>query len=348
MMKNFLNKNKLIIIFLILINILLLFNILPYLLNIINYIFKILLPFLVGFTFAFILLPLVNFLVKYKFNRKVAVFLVVILFIGVIATGGYLFFSIIVEEISVIIQQVPNYITILEEKIIYFEDKLNFLPIDLIPSYDHLEEVVTDYLMNVLSSFFYILKNGMSYLVSFLMSIILMIYFLIDFDKIINWLRRKTERIQKINVKEYLADIRDTMHAYFKGIILVSFILVILAFILFSIFKIDYSLMLAIIIGITDIIPYIGPYIGGGIAVIIALTTSLKKAIIALIIVILLQMLESWLITPKVQSKSISVHPVLVLLSLIFFGSIWGIIGMLVAVPILAILQTTIKKYLNE
>lgn len=347
-MMNFFNKNKLITIFLILINLLLFFNVFPYLINIINYIFKLLLPFLIGFTFAFILLPLVDFLVKHKFNRKMAVFLVVILFIGIIVVSGYLFFPIIVEEIYVIIQKVPDYITILEEKITYLENKLNFLPIDFLPSYDHIEEEVIDYLMNLLNSFFNILKDGMSYLVSFLMSIVLMIYFLIDFDKIIDWLRKKTEKVQKINLRDYLADIRDTMQAYFKGIILVALILIILAFILFSIFKIDYALMLAIIIGITDIIPYIGPYIGGGVAVIVALTTSLEKAIIVLIIVILLQTLESWLITPKVQSKSISVHPILVLLSLIFFGSVWGIIGMLVAVPILAILQTTIKKYLNK
>ena len=69
-------------------------------------------------------------------------------------------------------------------------------------------------------------------------------------------------------------------------------------------------------------------------------------AIIVLIIIVILQGLESWLITPKIQSKSIKVHPILVLLSLIFFGSIWGVIGMIVAVPLLAIIQTTIRKYL--
>jgi predicted PurR-regulated permease PerM len=178
------------------------------------------------------------------------------------------------------------------------------------------------------------------------MSIVLMIYFLIDFDKIIEWLKLKSDSFKKIKLKEYLVDIKDTMQAYFKGVILVSSILILLSFILFTIFDIDYAFLLAIVIGITDIIPYIGPYIGGGLAVIVALTTSLKKAIIVLIIIVILQGLESWLITPKIQSKSIKVHPILVLLSLIFFGSIWGVIGMIVAVPLLAIIQTTIRKYL--
>lgn len=345
-MMNFLNKNRLINIALILIILLLFFNVFPYLVDIINFIFKLLLPFLIGFTFAFILLPVVNFLVKHKFNRKLAVFIVVVVFLGIISFGLYLLFPMLIEELYLIIQKIPDYINFMENKINYLENKLDFLPIEFIPSYDHLEEVVINYLMNLLNSVFDIIKNGMSYIITFLMSIVLMIYFLIDFNKIIEWIKLKSDSFKKIKLKEYLIDIKDTMQAYFKGVILVSSILILLSFILFTIFDIDYAFLLAIVIGITDIIPYIGPYIGGGLAVIVALTTSLEKAIIVLIIIVILQGLESWLITPKIQSKSIKVHPILVLLSLIFFGSIWGVIGMIVAVPLLAIIQTTIRKYL--
>lgn len=345
-MMNFLNKNKLINIALILIILLLFFNVFPYLVDIINFIFKLLLPFLIGFTFAFILLPVVNFLVKHKFNRKLAVFIVVVAFLGIISLGLYLLFPMLIEELYLIIQKIPDYINFMENKINNLENKLDFLPIEFIPSYDHLEEVVINYLMNLLNSVFDIIKNGMTYIITFLMSIVLMIYFLIDFDKIIEWVKLKSDNFKKIKLKEYLVDIKDTMQAYFKGVILVSSILILLSFILFTIFDIDYAFLLAIVIGITDIIPYIGPYIGGGLAVIVALTTSLEKAIIVLIIIVILQGLESWLITPKIQSKSIKVHPILVLLSLIFFGSIWGVIGMIVAVPLLAIIQTTIRKYL--
>lgn len=345
-MMNFLNKNKLINIALILIILLLFFNVFPYLVDITNFIFKLLLPFLIGFTFAFILLPVVNFLVKHKFNRKLAVFLVVVSFLGIISFGLYLLFPMLIEELYLIIQKIPDYINFMENKINYLEKKLDFLPIELIPSYDHLEEVIINYLMNLLNVFFDVIQSGMSYLITFLMSIVLMIYFLIDFDKIIEWIKIKSDSFKNIKLKEYLIDIKDTMQAYFKGVILVSSILILLSFLSFTIFDVDYAFLLAIIIGITDIIPYIGPYIGGGLAVIVALTTSLEKAIIVLIIIVILQGLESWLITPKIQSKSIKVHPILVLFSLIFFGSIWGVIGMIVAVPLLAIIQTTIRKYL--
>ena len=344
-MMDFFNKNKLINIALILIILLLFFNVFPYLVDITNFIFKLLLPFLIGFTFAFILLPIVNFLVKHKFNRKLAVFLVVVVFLGIISLGLYLIFPMIIEELYFIIQKIPEYISFMENKINYLENKLDFLPIEIIPSYDNIEEVVINYLMNLLNSVFESIKNGMTYVITFLMGVVLMIYFLIDFDKIIAWIKLKCDGFKKIKLKEYLIDIKDTMQAYFKGVILVSSILILLSFLLFTIFDIDYAFLLAIVIGITDIIPYIGPYIGGGLAMIVALTTSLEKAIIVLIIIVILQGLESWLITPKIQSKSIKVHPILVLLSLIFFGKIWGVIGMLVAVPLLAIIQTTIKKY---
>ncbi|MBQ8292833.1 MAG: AI-2E family transporter [Bacilli bacterium] len=342
------NKNKLFVITLILINLLLFFNLFDYIADIFTFLIKLLLPFIIGFTFAFILLPVVNFLTNHKINRKLAVFLVVVLFLLLIGLICYFIFPIIVEELYIIIEKIPDYLLILDEKITYIERKLDFLPVDLLPNYDHIEEVLVNYLMNLLNSCFTIIKNGLSYIVTFFMSIVIMIYFLIDFNKIIDWLKDVASRLKKFDLKDYLIDIRDTMQAYFKGIILVSFILIIIAFILFSIFNIDYAFMLAIIIGIMDIIPYIGPYIGGGVAVIVALTTSLEKAIIVLIIIILLQALESWLITPKVQSKSISVHPILVLLSLFLFGNLFGILGLLSAVPIVAVGQSIIKKYFGN
>ena len=129
---------------------------------------------------------------------------------------------------------------------------------------------------------------------------------------------------------------------------MVSTIVFILSFLAFRIINIDYALMMGLIIGITDIIPYIGPYIGGAIVAAVAGSESLEKMIIVIIVVIIIQGLESWFITPKVQSKKISVHPILVLLFIVIFGKIMGIIGMLIAVPVLAILQTTLKIRLNK
>ncbi len=342
----FIKKNKLLMVTLILINLLLFFNVFPYLVNIVNFIVKLLIPFIIGFTLAFILLPIVNFLVSKKFKREIAVLIVVMVFIGLIALISYFLFPVIFDEIYKIIEKAPDYILLLKNKINFLEIKLDFIPIDFTSAYDNIEKVVINYLMNLLNSSLNIIKNGMNYVFNFLLSIILMIYFLIDFNKITNWLKEVSNKFKKIDLFSFLLDIKDTMQAYFKGIILTTIILIGLSFLMFSIFDIDYAFLLACLIGITDIIPYIGPYIGGSFAVIVALTSSLEKAIIVLIIIIILQGLESWLITPKIQSKSIKVHPIVVLLSLIFFGKVWGIMGMIVAVPIVAIFQTAIKKYL--
>ena len=106
--------------------------------------------------------------------------------------------------------------------------------------------------------------------------------------------------------------------------------------------------MMGLIIGITDIIPYIGPYIGGTIVAVIASSDSIEKMIMVIIVIVIIQGLESWFITPKIQSKKISVHPIIVLLFIVIFGKIMGIIGMLIAVPVLAIIQTTLKTKFNE
>lgn len=339
-------KNKLLMITLVLINLLLFFNVFPYLVDIFKFVIKLLIPFIIGFTFAFILLPIVNFLVKYKFKREFAVMIVVSIFIGLIGLLGYLLFPVIIEEVYKIIQKTPDYARFIEDKIYFLQEKLDFLPIKILPSDGNIEEIVVNYLMKLLNTCFSVIKNSMNYIINLLLSIILMIYFLIDFDKIINWLKEVSSKFKRIDLQGFLIDIKNTMQAYFKGVILTTIILIVLSFILFTIFKIDYAFLLACLIGITDIIPYIGPYIGGSFVFLVALSISIKKAIIVLIIIIILQGLESWFITPKIQSRSIKVHPIIVLFSLIFFGKILGIMGMIVAVPIVAIIQTAIRRYL--
>ncbi len=346
-MKN-LESRKLFTLLLILLNILLLFKLAPYLIKIVGFLFKLLLPFLIGFTFAFILLPIVNFLVNRKVKRKLAVMIVSFMFVFLIGLLLYLLIPVVIKELSYIITKVPDYITKFEELASDLETQLDFLPIDLTETFSNLEDEITSFLVNIVDSIFDIIKDGISIIITFLTSLILMIYFLIDFDKIINWLKKKSLRFSKINLQEYLKDIRDTMQAYFKGVILVSLILIFIAFILFSIIKLDYVLLLAILIGLTDIIPYIGPYIGGSIAVLVGLSRSLETGGIVLIIVIFLQTIEAWLITPKVQSKSVDIHPIFVLLALLFFGSLLGVMGMLIAVPVVAIIETSLKRYINE
>jgi predicted PurR-regulated permease PerM len=103
-----------------------------------------------------------------------------------------------------------------------------------------------------------------------------------------------------------------------------------------------YPLLLGFIIGITDIIPYFGPVIGAIPAVIIAATISNKMILIVIIIIFGLQFIEGNLLSPIIVGKSLHMHPIMIMAALLLGGEVGGVIGLLIAVPILAIIRVVL------
>ena len=95
-------------------------------------------------------------------------------------------------------------------------------------------------------------------------------------------------------------------------------------------------MLLGMICGVTDLIPYVGPYIGGGVAVLVGFTESKRLGILCLIVCLVVQVIESYVLQPMVMSKSIKISPVLIIVGLLLFGRMFGVFGMIMATPILA------------
>lgn len=136
-----------------------------------------------------------------------------------------------------------------------------------------------------------------------------------------------------------LKEIKTSLHQYVKGVLIVMSILSLVTFITFKIIGLEYAFLLALLIGITDIIPYVGPYIGGAIAGIFTLATKPKKFIYVIISIVITQLLESNYLVPKIQSKTLKTNPLIVLFSIAFFGELFGILGILIAVPMSRIIE---------
>lgn len=103
-----------------------------------------------------------------------------------------------------------------------------------------------------------------------------------------------------------------------------------------------YPLLLGIIIGVTDIIPYFGPILGAIPTLMIAATVSTSLLIKAGITIAILQFVESNILSPYIVGKSLRMHPVIIMLALLVGGEVAGIVGLLISVPILAVIRTVI------
>lgn len=143
-------------------------------------------------------------------------------------------------------------------------------------------------------------------------------------------------------LRQTVRELNETLSAYISSTVLDAFIIGILSFIAMTIFKQPYSLLLALFCGITNIIPYVGPFIGAVPAIIVGLFISPLQALYMALSVLVIQQLDGNLIKPLLFGKSLNIHPLTIILVLIGAGSVAGIVGMLICIPVYAVIKTLI------
>jgi predicted PurR-regulated permease PerM len=302
----------------------------------------ILVPFLIAFTVSFIVNPWVKYLEKKNVNHKLSVFIVILFLISILVIFGVFLVPLINKELSFFIDNFHEFIDKINNLFnnIKFFNKigLNFKTIVsfLIKSNGNLIDKIIKFVTAIFSSFIPTITTP-----------VLVIYFIVYYEKIENLIKSLVDK----NSDTYLIlkKIKYSMHVYFKSYLIITVLLSFFSSVAFALLNIEYFLIWGIIIGITNIIPYVGPYIGGGIVGLFVLTTNPELVIYVIIIIVCLQVIESNFLPPKIQGEALEINPILVVFSVTFFGKILGIIGMIIAVPIVRIMQIIIKvKIFNK
>lgn len=306
---------KLINLFLILVNILLAVFLLEKfkLLGFCYTIITLISPIFFGYTIAWILKPVMFYFNKY-FKEKIATALTFILLLLILSLISYFAVPIIINEIKSLIPHI-------------------------IKMYQNLHPVILEnidfkmYGTKIINSINEFMINIKDILLNIFYSIFISYFFLLNHHQVSKFFSTKapSELIKRISI---------SLRRFVKGTLINTIILFILSIICFIIAKLPYAFLFAIIISLTNIIPFIGPYIGGIPSVIVAFNVSYKLGIIILIIILFLQIIESSFINPLIMSKSIKINPIFIIISLIIFGHFFGIFGMLISTPIIVIIKT--------
>ncbi len=131
---------------------------------------------------------------------------------------------------------------------------------------------------------------------------------------------------------------------YINGTIIDSFIIGLLCFLFCSICRIPYTVLVSVIVGVTNVIPFFGPFIGGIPAAMIVLMVNPLKGLYFIIIVIAIQQFDGNILKPKILGNSTGVSSFWVLFSITVFGGIWGFAGMVLGVPLFAVLYDLIRQ----
>lgn len=237
-------------------------------------------------------------------------------------------------------------------------EKLKGLNISILGNANEKIAEVVSYLQSYISSNIGVMTNSVVSLggniASFFIAVVLSIYLLLDseyfvnlWNKIFSLIFKKSKTGTKL--KEVFRIIDDTFYKYIRGQLLEACMVGVLSAIALHIIGIDYALVIGVIAGICNMIPYIGPLVGTVLAVIMALLSGQPiTALWAIIAMLVVQQIDNNLLAPKIVGDSVGLHPVFTMLAILIGGNVGGLIGMLVAVPFAASLKILLNKWYNS
>jgi predicted PurR-regulated permease PerM len=151
---------------------------------------------------------------------------------------------------------------------------------------------------------------------------------------------------QRERFRELIAEIEAKLGGYIRGQIVLSLSIGILALISYLLIGLPYALVLAIIAGVMEAVPVFGPALGAIPAILVALSLDPSKVIWVIAATAVMQALENYLLVPRIMSRSVGVNPIVTLLALAAFVSLLGFPGALLAIPMAAIVQLVLDRFL--
>lgn len=302
------------------------------------------LPFLISGFLFYICLPFQTLLEKWGFPRWASILTIFVVLIAIIAIVVAFIAPIIISNINNLIKQTPALQRETERLINFSLTQIDKLPSD-----------VTHRINNMVKSMGYgvtdVLSNSISYITSLISTIFLLImvpffliYMLKDHEKFIPAVAKFFKGERKVFVVDLLKDLNYTLKSYIQGQVTVSVILGIILYIGYTIIGLPYTPLLVLFAGVANLIPFLGPWLSFTPAAILGIIDGPSTFIWVCVITLIAQQLEGNVITPNVMGKSLSMHPLTIIVVILAAGDLGGFTLILIAVPLYAVLKTVISN----
>lgn len=332
-----------------------------------NEIIGILQPFIIGFVMAYLLNFILVFIedrmnkidslknLKYKAKRGISIIFTYIIAFLIIYVFIQFVLPQLVDSVSGLVNDIPTYVNNVSILLGDIIKKTNLDPEYLDLAVNKWNEFVS-YVIKIATNLLPVLGNTVMTIASSLWNIVIglivSIYLLIDKEKFCALSKKITYAVFNKEHAEIAVDLahrtNDTFGKFISGKILDSAIIGVLTFILLTIFNMPYKLLLSVIIGITNIIPFFGPFFGAIPSAVIILFVDPSKVLLFLILIFIIQQLDGNVIGPKILGDSIGISAFWILFSLLVAGKFLGLVGMIIGVPLFAIIYSIIKDIVES
>lgn len=308
-------------------------------------------PFILAAIFAYIFNPTVNFFSKkIKIPRVISVIIVYLILISIIIALGILLSQRIFTESS----EITNYINYLLNTT---RSQISTLP-------DWLQPTVYDFLFSlrktpgVSGSFSLVpfFPKAISEVTSFIIFIFSSFYLLKDGDMFIHKFLTFVPKDLKLDVEILIRKINKVLGGYLRGEIFLVFLMALWTYLALTILGVRFALVIGIFSGFAEIVPVIGPIVAAAVACFVVLLTGnthfflspFNAVIIVILIYFVLRHIEDYFIIPHVMGKITKLPPFVIFFAVIIGGHLWGILGLVLAVPIAAILRIFLEFFMDR
>ena len=309
-------------------------------------------PFFIGIIIAWLLDPIVNWLQKNGIKRVFGTIIVYLVFLAILILFFVLMIPALVDQVNEFINFAPDILEYLKATAEGIFDKMSNI-------YAYNFNDVKNEFYSMLSNLFTSLTIGLPNKVigfastfisgglNVIFGLFVGFYMLFDFNNVRKHLLSLIPKRIHSDAITLTDALNKTLKNYVQGTLLIMLILFVFQSIALGIAGLSSPMLFGLFCAITNVIPYVGPYIGGAPAVIVGFTISPVTGFACLICVVVAQLLESYFLNPIVMSKTMKLHPVTIMISLLIFGHFFGILGMVFATPVVSCLKV-IANFINQ
>jgi predicted PurR-regulated permease PerM len=306
------------------------------------------LPLILTGVVFYLLNPIVDYLERKRVKRVYSIILLYLLVIGIITIIVTSVVPVIRDQVARLISNAPIYTAEAQKRfeeligsdfVNQFRETVNYDPAELA---NRASEWVTSVMNNAWKSLGSIVGAVTETVIAIITVPFILFYLLKDGRKLPKFIQGLLPTALRPQTSRIMVEMNHQVSSYIRGQIIVSMCIGALLYIGYLIIGLDYSLTLALIASFTSVVPYLGPAIAITPALIVALVTSPVMLVKMIVVWTVVQLIEGKFISPQIMGKSLSVHPITIIFVILTAGNLFGVIGIVLAVPGYAVLKVIV------
>lgn len=331
-------------------------------------------PVIFGFVFAYLMDPVVElFERRYRKLRTIRFFKhivmprtwaaatsVLLLVIAVLGLVSLLVFTITnqirlitLEDVAELGQEYLDGLNSFYHSVLKRLDQLDIRSQELEQYVKDATTYITDYIRTFIKGTVTSVSNISGHITTFIFSFIIGLYFMIDGRMFLSYIRKVSKALfpDPLNnrLKRMMGDLDRVFSGYIRGQLIDAFVMMFLISIVLSITGVKFAIVIGILAGIGNLIPYFGPIVAYiSTSLVCLINQDMRTWLISMVLLFLIQAIDGNLIGPKLLSSSIKIHPLIIIVSIIFGSALGGFLGMLLAVPVGAYLKLVFARFIDH